>query len=160
MRTFFGSGIGTSLDSPLGYYYISREDEMETSSFHIAVAVARALGHPARLRTVAMLRSGELCPCQMTEVLRLAGSTVSVHLKELKRAGLIEERKEGRWVFFALASDPSARRWIETALDAVADDPQLEDDARLVAELRRLPLEDLCRLGYEAAKSKLGPCSR
>jgi DNA-binding transcriptional ArsR family regulator len=127
---------------------------MIASTFDTAVSVARALGHPARLRTLAMLRSGELCQCQITTVLELATSTVSVHLKELRRAGLIQERKDGRWVLFSLSDNPEARPWIETALAAVEDDPQLSADRRLVAELRQLPVEDLCRLGYEAAKAK------
>ena len=61
---------------------------MTISKLETAVTAARALGHPARLRTVAMLRSGELCVCQITEILKLAPSTVSAHLKELKQARL------------------------------------------------------------------------
>ena len=72
---------------------------MMSSNLESSVATARALGHPARLRTIAMLRSGELCVCQITEVLGLAPSTVSAHLKELKQAGLITERKDGKWVY-------------------------------------------------------------
>ena len=128
---------------------------MTAATIDSAVAVARALGHPARLRAVAMLRGGELCICQITAVLGLAPSTVSLHLRELKRCGLIAERKGGRWVHVALANEPEARVWLETALAAVVDDPQLESDARLVAELRRTPVEDLCRYGLEAAREKL-----
>jgi ArsR family transcriptional regulator len=123
-------------------------------SLDSAVTIARALGHPARLRAVAMLRSGELCVCQITAVLGLAPSTVSLHLRELKRCGLIAERKNGRWVHVALASEPEARAWLDTALAAVIHDPQLESDARLVVELRRLPVEELCRLGFEAARER------
>jgi DNA-binding transcriptional ArsR family regulator len=119
-----------------------------------SVAAARALGHPARLRTVAMLRSGELCVCQITEVLKLAPSTVSAHLKELKQAGLVSERKDGRWVYFDLNDDQDARSWITSALSPAATDPQLEADEELVRELRSLPVEDLCRFGYEAAKAR------
>jgi DNA-binding transcriptional ArsR family regulator len=119
-----------------------------------AVTFARALGHPARLRVVAMLRSGELCVCQITEVLGLAVSTVSAHLRELKMAGLITERKDGRWVYFSLSDDPSAQRWIETALSESADDPRFSSDNAAVTQLRWLPVEDLCRLGYEGARSK------
>ncbi len=68
-------------------YYISQDNEMIPTDLNTAVAAARALGHSARLRAVAMLRSGELCVCQITEVLKLASSTVSLHLKELKRSG-------------------------------------------------------------------------
>ena len=119
-----------------------------------AVVVARALGHPARLRAVAMLQTGELCVCQITEVLKLATSTVSLHLRELKRCGLVSERKEGRWVWVGLSEDLLAREWVGVALKAVGSDPQLQEDARLVEELRELPVEDLCRLGYEAARAK------
>jgi DNA-binding transcriptional ArsR family regulator len=103
-----------------------------------------------------MLRSGELCVCQITEVLKLASSTVSLHLKELKRSGLITEHKDGRWVYIALSQVTEARSRIETALAAVAGDPQLEADDQMVAELRHLPVEDLCRLGYERAKANHG----
>jgi ArsR family transcriptional regulator, arsenate/arsenite/antimonite-responsive transcriptional repressor len=127
---------------------------MELTNLYAAVATARALGHPARLRTIAMVRSGELCVCQITEVLKLASSTVSLHLKELKRSGLITEHKDGRWVYIALSEITDARSWIETALAAVAGDPQIEADDRMVAELRKLPVEDLCRLGREGAKAK------
>jgi DNA-binding transcriptional ArsR family regulator len=92
--------------------------------------------------------------CQVTEVLELAPSTVSLHLKELKRAGLIVERKQGRWVLVALSEEAEAAPWISTALAAAAGDPRLEADRRKVAELRRLPVEDLCRFGFEAAKAK------
>lgn len=126
---------------------------MINHDLNAAVAVARALGHPARLRAVATLQTGELCVCQITEVLKLATSTVSLHLKELKRCGLVRERKDGRWVWIALSDDPPAREWIRIALNAAGSDPQLEEDARLVTELRALPVEALCRLGYEKAKA-------
>ena len=124
------------------------------SNLEVAVDRTRALGHPARLRALAMLRTGELCVCQITEVLGLAQSTVSTHLRELKRAQLITEHKEGRWVYFGLSTDPDARRWIDVALTSLEGDPQLDADDFLVAELRCLPVADLCRLGYDAAKSK------
>jgi DNA-binding transcriptional ArsR family regulator len=127
---------------------------MTTSRLDSAVTVARALGHPARLRALAMLRSGELCVCQITEVLELATSTVSLHLRELKRCGLISERKVGRWVYVGPSDDPEAISWVDTAIAAAGDDPQLMEDARLATELRGLPVEDLCRLGLAAAKRK------
>jgi DNA-binding transcriptional ArsR family regulator len=124
------------------------------SSLESAVEISRALGNRARLRTVAMLRTGELCVCQITEVLELAQSTVSNHVKELRRAGLVTERKDGRWVYFALSTDSEAESWIAAALSTAGDDPQLEADLRVVEELLELPVEDLCRLGYEAARTK------
>jgi ArsR family transcriptional regulator len=127
---------------------------MKISNLDAAIAATRALGHPARMRTAAMLRSGELCLCQITEVLGLAPSTVSLHIKELKRAGLVSERKDGRWVHLSLSDDEHAKRWLEATLAAVDGDPELERDAERVADLRKLPVADLCSLGYDAARAK------
>lgn len=128
---------------------------MNSSKLDSAVAVARALGHPARLRTVSMLRTGELCVCQITEVLELAPSTVSAHLKELRQAGLTGERKEGRWVYVALAREPGVRAVVEAALAVAGDDGRLLDDRAFVERLRTVPVELLCRHGYERARAEL-----
>ena len=129
---------------------------MKESPLTQIVAITRALGNQARLRAVAMLREGELCVCQVTEVLKLAPSSVSAHLRQLRQAGVTTERKEGRWVYVALSCDPGIRPWLDSTLARLAGDDQIEADAALVEELRRLPVEDLCRLGYEAAKAKAG----
>jgi ArsR family transcriptional regulator len=126
-----------------------------TTTLDSAVATARALGHPARLRTVAMVRAGELCVCQITEVLKLAPSTVSAHLKELKTAGLIVERKEGRWVHIGLTPNAGARVIVDAALASLESDPQMIDDARVVGELRSIPVELLCRLGSDEARIEI-----
>jgi len=109
------------------------------------VEAHKALGHPVRLRIVAMLTTGELCACQITAVLKLAASTISAHLSELRRAGLIVERKEGRWVIFRHAQDDHSRALIATALASLAGDPRIAADARIVKHLRRVPVEKLCR---------------
>lgn len=116
------------------------------------VHVYKALGHPVRLRIVALLGSGELCACQVTAVLKLAPSTVSAHLTELKRAGVVAERKEGRWVIYRHAEDAQAKGVIARTLAALAGDPRIEADARIVKHLRRVPLEDLCRAELDLSR--------
>jgi DNA-binding transcriptional ArsR family regulator len=125
---------------------------MMSSSIDSTVSVTRALAHPARLRILAALRSGELCVCQITEVLGLAPSTVSAHIRELKLASVVTERKEGRWVHVGLNDAPEVRPWIETALASTSEDPQRAADDRLVEELRGLSVETLCRLGLDEAR--------
>ena len=132
---------------------------MRSASLDNATAVARALAHPARLRIVAMLRSGELCVCQVTEVLGLAPSTVSAHLKELKSAGVVTERRDGRWIYLSLADEGAVPTWIECALAHTAGSEQVEADDRMVAELRALPVEDLCRYGLDEARRRSGGSS-
>jgi len=129
-------------------FYILAYNEM-TNSLHATVGVLKALGHPVRLRMVAMLRGGELCVCQMTAVLGLAASTVSAHLTDLKRSGLVEERKESRWVLHRLAPDPGAIAHLEPVWRSIARDPQVAADARLLRELRRVPVEELCRVDLD-----------
>ena len=113
------------------------------------VDVLKALAHPVRLRMLAMLRGGELCVCQMTAVLDLAASTVSAHLADLKRAGLVGERKDGRWVFHRLEEGDAAAAHLEPVWRAIARDPQVEADARLLRELRRVDVEELCRVDLD-----------
>ncbi len=117
-----------------------------TKPLSSTVNLLKALAHPVRLRIVAMLRGGELCVCQLTAVLDLAASTVSAHLADLKRAGLVEERKKGRWVFHRLAESEQALAHLAPVWGAIAKDPQAEADARLLRELRRVDVEELCRV--------------
>ena len=71
---------------------------------HVA-ALFRALGDETRLQVIELLRSGERCVCELTESLETSQSRLSFHLKVLKESGVIKDRPEGRWVYYALASD-------------------------------------------------------
>ncbi len=113
------------------------------------VEVTKALGHPARLRVLAMLRDGPLCVCQITSVLDLAGSTVSVHLSELRRAGLVAEQKRGKWVHYRLTTTGRLGRLLRHVLRLVDDDPQIRNDVRVIEELRTIPVDELCRAGLD-----------
>jgi DNA-binding transcriptional ArsR family regulator len=116
------------------------------------VHALKALAHPARLRILAMLRGGELCVCQMTAVLDAAASTVSAHLADLKRAGLVGERKDGRWVFHRLEEGEAAAALLEPVWQSIAADPQVEADARLARSLRRVAVEELCRVDLDLSR--------
>lgn len=102
------------------------------------------MGHPTRLRMLAMLSGGELCVCQMIAVLGLAASTVSQHLSVLAHGGLVVERKEGKLVFYRLRSDSPGAALISPALTELAGDGIAKEDARVVARLRRVPVAKLC----------------
>jgi len=120
-----------------------------TKPLSTTVHALKALAHPGRLRILAMLRGGELCVCQMTAVLDLAASSVSAHLADLKRAGLVSERKDGRWVFHRLDEADAAKSLLEPVWKAITGDPQVEADTRLLRELRRVSVEELCRVDLD-----------
>lgn len=70
-----------------------------------SVALFHALSDETRLEIVAMLRSGERCVCDLTEALDAAQSRLSFHLKVLKDAGIVRDRRDGRWVHYELDRD-------------------------------------------------------
>jgi len=117
-----------------------------------SVETHKALGHPVRQRLVAMLRQGELCVCQMTAVLDLAASTVSAHLADLKRAGLFVESKTGRFVSYGWSSDPAAAAQLADVAARIAKDPRIVADAKLVRSLRRVNVEELCRVELDLTR--------
>lgn len=64
-----------------------------------------ALSDPTRLRIVELLRHGERCVCDLTDAADAAQSRLSFHLKVLKDAGLLADRREGRWVYYQLRQE-------------------------------------------------------
>lgn len=64
-----------------------------------------ALSDGTRLDILHRLKDGELCVCELTDVLHAGQSRLSFHLKVLKEAGLITDRPEGRWVYYSLNRD-------------------------------------------------------
>lgn len=69
-----------------------------------AASLFHALSDPTRLGVLELLREGELCVCELQDAIDAAQSRLSFHLKVLKEAGLVTDRKEGRWSYYALAS--------------------------------------------------------
>ena len=116
------------------------------------VRMHKAIGHPVRLRLLAMLRGGPLCVCQMTVIVQLASSTVSEHLAELRNAGIVTERKEGRWVAYRLAENPVARKVLAASSRELERDPDAQADAIVLRELRRVSLEELCGADLDLRK--------
>lgn len=111
------------------------------------MAVTKALADESRTRVVMFLREGELCVCQIIEMLGLAPSTVSKHMDILHQAGLVESRKEGRWIYYRLPGQDASSHvqgvisWLQESL---ADDPRIAQDAKRVKAVCRMSLDDLC----------------
>jgi len=63
----------------------------------------KALSDPARVRIIYALADEALCVCELIDILQMQQTTVSHHLKVLKYAGIISDRKSGKWVNYSLA---------------------------------------------------------
>ena len=110
------------------------------------LAVTKALSDETRVRALLSLRDGELCLCQVIDLLGLAPSTVSKHMDLLYDAGLVQRRKEGRWHYFRLVGrdgDAAAQRALRWVLDTVKDEPALQADARKICCVRKKDLNEV-----------------
>jgi ArsR family transcriptional regulator, arsenate/arsenite/antimonite-responsive transcriptional repressor len=73
-----------------------------------ATRLFHALSDGTRLSILQRLRMGERCVCDLTDALDAAQSRLSFHLKVLKDAGLVTDRREGRWMYYTLNTDALA----------------------------------------------------
>ncbi len=117
--------------------------DLETTTF-----LHRALGDASRLRALLALQQHELCLCQIVELLELAPSTVSKSMSILKRAGLVESRKQGRWVYYrALAAEEGGRvpKMVQGLASTLTGDDTVKADQRRLHKILRVDPEELCR---------------
>src|SRR5215207_2797187 len=70
-----------------------------------SVRLFHALSDQTRLAILQRLRFGERCVCDLTDALDAAQSRLSFHLKVLKNAGLVTDRREGRWMYYTVNTD-------------------------------------------------------
>jgi|YNPNPStandDraft_1061719.scaffolds.fasta_scaffold19551_6 ArsR family transcriptional regulator len=89
----------------------------------------KALADKTRLRILALLKADELCVCELVELLGITQPAVSQHIRWLKQARLVKERRRGQWVFYSL--DGSPYPFFSSILQALPD---------LQEELKKLEL--------------------
>ncbi|MHC4470456.1 MAG: ArsR/SmtB family transcription factor [Planctomycetota bacterium] len=110
-----------------------------------ASAALKAAGEPSRLRMLKALEHGELCVCHLTDLLGLTQPTVSRHLAALRSAGLVEERKVGRWTYYRLSpAAPFLRRLLRAVKSWGEDDPIVLADRERAAGYREVPVAEFC----------------
>ena len=93
----------------------------------------KTLSDPTRLRLLNLLAEGETCVCELTDTLRVVQPKVSRHLARLKRAGLVDAQRNGKWMHYRWAQhgDPLVRQ-VASGLRA-----WMAKDARMNGERRR-----------------------
>lgn len=97
------------------------------------VKIFKALSDTNRLRILKMLEIRPLCVCEITDVLRLATSTVSKHLSILRDADLIIDEKQGKWVNYSLNANAS-QNYVNQLLPSIAEWLQTDEMIKLDAE--------------------------
>jgi ArsR family transcriptional regulator len=102
------------------------------------VDVLKALADQTRLRIIWVLlkAKSELCVCEIMDSLNKSQYNVSRHLKILKNAGLVQERKESRWVFYSLVKPANqVQKQLLAAIRAISEKVLAEDKKRLEKRL-------------------------
>ena len=104
--------------------------------------IFKALSDETRLRIIKLLEKGELCVCDITTALGMVQPKVSFHLSTLKEAGLIKDRKQGKWIHYSLNGQDLFRRMLLlSACERITDAAIEEDRKRLDAFLGEKDLE-------------------
>lgn len=94
--------------------------------------VFKALSDETRLRILKLLEKGELCVCDIVAALDLIQPKVSFHLGALKDAGLVRDRKEGKWIHYRFDDSDAFKRFlIFSVLERIPEDKTVQDKARL-----------------------------
>ncbi len=111
------------------------------------LAITKALSDESRVRALMALQDGELCLCQIIDLMGLAPSTISKHMTLLLQAGLVERRKEGRWHFYRLARNgvpAEAKGALKWVVHSLRDEAVVQSDSEKLSRIREKDLEALC----------------
>ncbi len=103
------------------------------------ILLLRALGDETRLRIFALLTKAELCVCEIEDILDLSQSLVSNHLAVLRRAGLVDSRRDsedGRWIFYQ--ANAAAAAALRERLGALLEVQTVPGDRRRAEQVCRL----------------------
>ncbi|MGI6434450.1 MAG: ArsR/SmtB family transcription factor [Syntrophomonadaceae bacterium] len=120
--------------------------------------VLKALGEPTRLKIVKFLSLQELCVCELEAILDISQPRVSQHIRVLKQAGIVEERKERQRSYYSLkptvldgATVQAFQALLELNLNKI---PELEEESRRFFELNSNEMVQACKKGCAATSMK------
>ena len=94
------------------------------------VSVFKALSDATRLRIIKLLENGELCVCHLVAAFDMAQPKISFHLKVLKEAGLVKDRREGKWMHYRLNESNLFRRLLFLSIAEQIDETHVADDRK------------------------------
>lgn len=109
--------------------------------------IFKALSDETRLRVLKLLQERELCVCELIQVLDMSQPRISRHLSVLKNAGLVDDRREGKWVYYSLR-DGAENKDIKTLLKTMSllanNDSVVQNDKRNLKKAVRLSETEGC----------------
>jgi len=114
-----------------------------------------ALADENRLRLLYLMKEGEICVCYLQGVLQTNQPKISRHLAYLKRAGLVEARRDGKWMHYRLKKQESNQeKVLSETLRHLEMEPAIQKDARRLKQIQCCPL----RYGISSVEPKREAC--
>ncbi len=114
--------------------------------------IFKALSDETRLRIIKLLEHGELCVCDLVAALDMVQPKVSFHLRALKKARLLQDRKEGKWMHYRIDDTDMFKRFLVLSVHEKISDKTLKDDRKRLKDFMKKKAEGLLGEG-EACKS-------
>jgi ArsR family transcriptional regulator len=94
--------------------------------------IFKALSDETRLKMLKIMGKGEICVCDLVSVLNVSQPKISFHLNVLKEAGLIKDRKQGKWVYYSINDSDMFKRFLMlSVLERISDEGMNKDFIRL-----------------------------
>ena len=97
----------------------------------------RALADRTRLRLLNLMGSDEVCVCFFVEILKTNQPKISRHLAYLRRAGIVDARREGPWMHYRIAepNDADAARVLKDTMSWLANEPEMQRDRQRLVKI-------------------------
>lgn len=98
---------------------------MQTIHHHLSIdhmsQLLKLISDPTRLTMLKVMQSFECCVCEFVEMFDISQPAISQHLKKLKDGGIVQEKRNGHWIFYSLNPNYPHAEMLETVLDAVVE---------------------------------------
>src|SRR5215212_1722870 len=107
------------------------------STFDDELLFFRALADYTRLRLLNLMGDDEVCVCFFVEILKTNQPKISRHLAYLRRAGVVDARREGQWIHYRIAApdDPEAARVLKDVMSWLANDQEMQRDKQRLLKI-------------------------
>jgi ArsR family transcriptional regulator len=109
------------------------------------IKLFKAFSDPTRLRIVRLLMEGELCVCELENILEISQSCISHQLQILKGAYLVKDRRMGKWVVYSLEDNPYLSALSSSIKDWIKREEVIREDLKMVRKCLNSNLMDRCK---------------
>ncbi len=107
------------------------------------VTMLKALSDETRLRILKLLERGELCVCEIVAAFDVGQPRVSFHLAALRNAGLVKDRKEGKWMYYRIDDSDLFKRFMMLSVLEKIPENALKQDRQRLKEFQATALEEM-----------------